>query len=109
GRQERTEMSETERERPPSAATGAAAPASSATSALEPPASPAGGGDGTADAPPDAPIPPSAADRPDRFTDGVVELRKRGESAVRRAGADAGDHLEAMARRAAERAGRPRA
>ncbi|MEU9007254.1 hypothetical protein, partial [Streptomyces sp. NPDC048551] len=52
---------------------------------------------------------PAAPDRPERLTDGVVELRKRGELAVRRAGADAGECLEAMARRAAERAGRPHA
>ncbi|MFD6938162.1 hypothetical protein ACFWAP_18685 [Streptomyces goshikiensis] len=45
------------------------------------------------------------------LTDGVVELRKRGELATRRAGA-ASEHenyLEIMARRAAERAGHPRA
>ncbi|MFI5669738.1 hypothetical protein [Streptomyces sp. NPDC051704] len=48
------------------------------------------------------------------LTDGVVELRKRGELATRRSGAGAGaeNHLEAMARRAAERVaseGHPRA
>lgn len=48
----------------------------------------------------------------DLLTDGVVELRKRGELATRRAGAGAENHLETMARRAAERVaaeGRPRA
>lgn len=100
-------MSETERERPPSAATGAAAPAPpSAMSALELLTSLVGGTDGPAD----APLPPAAAGaRAEQLTDGVVELRKRGELAGRRAGADAGDCLEAMARRAAERACRPRA
>ncbi|MFK0044676.1 hypothetical protein ACIQU4_11300 [Streptomyces sp. NPDC090741] len=46
------------------------------------------------------------------LTDGVVELRKRGELATRRPGAGAEDHLETMARRAAERVaseGQPRA
>ncbi|MFF4849932.1 hypothetical protein [Streptomyces sp. NPDC001194] len=46
------------------------------------------------------------------LTDGVVELRKRGELAARRSGAGAENHLEAMARRAAERVaseGHPRA
>ncbi|MER6777728.1 MULTISPECIES: hypothetical protein [unclassified Streptomyces] len=46
------------------------------------------------------------------LTDGVVELRKRGELATRRSGAGAENHLEAMARRAAERVaseGHPRA
>lgn len=44
------------------------------------------------------------------ITDGVVELRKRGEIATRRAGAPGLDnYLETMARRAAERAGHPRA
>ncbi|MCX4524582.1 MULTISPECIES: hypothetical protein [unclassified Streptomyces] len=45
------------------------------------------------------------------LTDGVVELRKRGELATRRAGAAAENenYLETMARRAAERAGHPRA
>ncbi|MFD5506624.1 hypothetical protein ACFWIB_02450 [Streptomyces sp. NPDC127051] len=37
------------------------------------------------------------------LTDGVVELRKRGELATRRPGAGAEDHLETMARQAAER------
>ncbi|MFD4245243.1 hypothetical protein ACFWP3_27200 [Streptomyces sp. NPDC058525] len=37
------------------------------------------------------------------FTDGVVELRKRGELATRRAGAGNDNYLETMARRAAER------
>ncbi|MFE2554009.1 hypothetical protein ACFXGI_36640 [Streptomyces sp. NPDC059355] len=46
------------------------------------------------------------------LTEGVVELRKRGELATRRSGAGAENHLEAMARRAAERVaseGHPRA
>ncbi|MET9319631.1 hypothetical protein ABZX75_05455 [Streptomyces sp. NPDC003038] len=48
------------------------------------------------------------------LTEGVVELRKRGELATRRAGAgpEGGiteNYLETMARRAAEKAGRPRA
>ncbi|MFJ9338542.1 hypothetical protein ACIRP0_04510 [Streptomyces sp. NPDC101733] len=43
------------------------------------------------------------------IADGVVELRKRGELTARQAGPDAGSRLETMARRAAERAGRPRA
>ncbi|MFZ3474091.1 hypothetical protein ACODT3_05675 [Streptomyces sp. 4.24] len=45
------------------------------------------------------------------FTDGVVELRKRGKAALNcwtAAGGPEGP-LAAMARRAAERAGRPRA
>ncbi|MBT2480681.1 hypothetical protein [Streptomyces sp. ISL-94] len=37
------------------------------------------------------------------FTDGVVELRKRGELATRRAGMGNENYLETMARRAAER------
>ncbi|MFD9407645.1 hypothetical protein ACFWBN_11595 [Streptomyces sp. NPDC059989] len=37
------------------------------------------------------------------FTDGVVELRKRGELATRRAGVGNENYLETMARRAAER------
>lgn len=44
------------------------------------------------------------------LTDGVVELRKRGEVATRRAGVGAENYLETMARRAAERVaaeGRP--
>lgn len=44
------------------------------------------------------------------LTDGVVELRKRGELATRRAGMDGENYLETMARRAAERVaaeGRP--
>ncbi|WP_327361032.1 hypothetical protein [Streptomyces sp. NBC_01296] len=48
----------------------------------------------------------------DLLTDGVVELRKRGELATRRSGAGAENHLETMARRAAERVageGHPRA
>ncbi|MEV7726403.1 hypothetical protein AB0P15_16865 [Streptomyces sp. NPDC087917] len=43
------------------------------------------------------------------IADGVVELRKRGELTARQAGPDAGSRLETMARRAAERAGRPHA
>ncbi|MFI1457384.1 hypothetical protein [Streptomyces roseus] len=46
------------------------------------------------------------------LTDGVVELRKRGELATRRSGAATENHLETMARRAAERVaseGHPRA
>ncbi|MFD7839027.1 hypothetical protein [Streptomyces sp. NPDC059761] len=46
------------------------------------------------------------------LTDGVVELRKRGELATRRPDAGAEDHLETMARQAAERVaseGHPRA
>ncbi|TDU74894.1 MULTISPECIES: hypothetical protein [unclassified Streptomyces] len=52
------------------------------------------------------------ADLRDLLTDGVVELRKRGELATRRSGAGAENHLETMARRAAERVageGHPRA
>ena len=44
------------------------------------------------------------------LTDGVVELRKRGELATRRAGVGNENYLETMARRAAERVaseGRP--
>ncbi|MGO4463745.1 hypothetical protein AB4039_41780 [Streptomyces sp. M-16] len=62
------------------------------------------------DGPPDARLPgPAAPTDPDRLTDGVVELRKRGELTTRPTGSDAGDRLAEMARRAAERAGRPRA
>ncbi|MBT2450604.1 hypothetical protein J7F03_26720 [Streptomyces sp. ISL-43] len=46
------------------------------------------------------------------LADGVVELRKRGEIAMSRRTGTAGSaesHLVTMARRAAERAGRPRA
>ncbi|MFJ3925950.1 hypothetical protein [Streptomyces sp. NPDC090022] len=43
------------------------------------------------------------------LTDGVVELRKRGELATRRVGGASDNYLEIMARRAAEKAGRPRA
>ncbi|WP_330333729.1 hypothetical protein OHS33_31070 [Streptomyces sp. NBC_00536] len=43
------------------------------------------------------------------LTDGVVELRKRGELATQRATAGSENYLETMARRAAERAGHPRA
>ncbi|MFJ6793021.1 hypothetical protein [Streptomyces sp. NPDC091268] len=43
------------------------------------------------------------------LTDGVVELRKRGELATSRVTAGSGNYLETMARRAAERAGHPRA
>ncbi|WP_199920456.1 hypothetical protein [Streptomyces katrae] len=52
------------------------------------------------------------SDLRDLLTDGVVELRKRGELATRRSGAGAENHLETMARRAAERVageGHPRA
>ncbi|MFG2616311.1 hypothetical protein ACGFXC_01685 [Streptomyces sp. NPDC048507] len=110
-------MSETERTRPPAAApcetpAPAAAPtgttagrAAPQPSALELLTSLVGGTDGPAD----VRSSPAAPARPDRLTDGVVELRKRGELAVRRAGADEGQCLEAMARRAAERAGRPHA
>ncbi|MFB0633465.1 hypothetical protein [Streptomyces sp. AB3(2024)] len=52
---------------------------------------------------------PAAPTHPDRLTDGVVELRKRGELTTRPTGSDAGDRLAEMARRAADRAGRPRA
>ncbi|MDJ0382730.1 hypothetical protein [Streptomyces sp. G-G2] len=43
------------------------------------------------------------------LNDGVVELRKRGELATQRAAAGSENYLETMARRAAERAGHPRA
>lgn len=43
------------------------------------------------------------SDLRDLFTDGVVELRKRGELATRRAGVGNENYLETMARRAAER------
>ncbi|MGW8781961.1 hypothetical protein ACWGNM_28410 [Streptomyces sp. NPDC055796] len=46
------------------------------------------------------------------LTEGVVELRKRGELATRRSGAATENHLETVARRAAERVaseGHPRA
>ncbi|MGW7099567.1 hypothetical protein [Streptomyces sp. NPDC054838] len=43
------------------------------------------------------------------ITEGVVELRKRGELATRRTAAGSENYLETMARRAAERAGHPRA
>lgn len=73
-----------------------------------------------------APDGPRRSDLRERLTDGVVELRKRGQIATRRAatsgtpgagagapappGASAAEHyLEAMALRAAERAGPPRA
>ncbi|MER5811219.1 hypothetical protein ABT143_24015 [Streptomyces sp. NPDC002033] len=105
-------MSETDRERPPAAAPREApAPTTAPTGATTEPSalellsslvSGAGGPSGARSS-------PAAPDRPERLTDGVVELRKRGELAVRRAGADAGECLEAMARRAAERAGRPHA
>ncbi|WP_406185963.1 hypothetical protein [Streptomyces sp. NBC_01006] len=55
---------------------------------------------------------PRRSDPRELLTDGVVELRKRGELAARRPGAGAEDHLETMARRAAERVaseGHPRA
>ncbi|MFE3761727.1 hypothetical protein ACFXPI_08165 [Streptomyces sp. NPDC059104] len=62
------------------------------------------------DGPADDRLPgPAAPAHPDRLTDGVVELRKRGELTTRPTGSDAGDRLAEMARRAAERAGRPRA
>ncbi|GLX36977.1 hypothetical protein Sros01_30500 [Streptomyces roseochromogenus] len=105
-------MSETEQERPTPAtapgtagdAGGAAAPAASA---LELPTVLVDGPDGPADG---ARLPgPAAPGHPERLTDGVVELRKRGELAARPTGAEAGDRLAEMARRAAERAGRPRA
>ncbi|MFF9983431.1 hypothetical protein [Streptomyces erythrochromogenes] len=50
------------------------------------------------------------ADLRELLTDGVVELRKRGELATRRAGMGDENYLETMARRAAERTtseGRP--
>ncbi|MBT2541137.1 hypothetical protein J7E99_10560 [Streptomyces sp. ISL-44] len=43
------------------------------------------------------------SDLKELLTDGVVELRKRGEVATRRAGVGAENYLETMARRAAER------
>ncbi|MFG2981175.1 hypothetical protein ACGFYQ_07915 [Streptomyces sp. NPDC048258] len=43
------------------------------------------------------------SDLKELLTDGVVELRKRGELATRRAGVGAENYLETMARRAAER------
>ncbi|MEV8531477.1 hypothetical protein [Streptomyces sp. NPDC051211] len=47
---------------------------------------------------------------PAELTEGVVELRKRGGAAGRPVGQGvADDCLESMARRAAERAGHPRA
>ncbi|MET9960681.1 hypothetical protein ABZ128_16800 [Streptomyces sp. NPDC006326] len=52
------------------------------------------------------------ADLRELLTDGVVELRKRGELATSRAGAGPENYLESMARRAAERVateGHPRA
>ncbi|MFJ3202271.1 polyprenyl synthetase [Streptomyces sp. NPDC086989] len=55
---------------------------------------------------------PRRSDLRDLLTDGVVELRKRGELATRRAAAGAENHLETVARRAAERVaseGHPRA
>lgn len=54
---------------------------------------------------------PGRADLRELLTDGIVELRKRGEIAAQRpADALGAAHcLETMARRAAERAGRPRA
>ncbi|MFE9931252.1 hypothetical protein [Streptomyces sp. NPDC005533] len=42
-------------------------------------------------------------DLPELLTDGVVELRKRGELATRRAGMGHENYLETMARRASER------
>ncbi|MEV7506609.1 hypothetical protein AB0O57_01465 [Streptomyces sp. NPDC091201] len=42
------------------------------------------------------------ADLRELLTDGVVELRKRGELATRRAGVNGENYLETMARRAAE-------
>ncbi|MFF1558530.1 hypothetical protein [Streptomyces sp. NPDC058279] len=50
-----------------------------------------------------------APDPRDVITDGVVELRKRAAPAACRTAADSANCLETMARRAAERAGRPRA
>jgi hypothetical protein len=47
------------------------------------------------------------ADPRELLTDGVVELRKRGHLATRRAGAESEKYLEFLARRAARRAGRP--
>ncbi|MET8756079.1 hypothetical protein ABZW32_39205 [Streptomyces sp. NPDC004667] len=120
-------MSETERERPPGPpatapgtadeagpsdaaghgeAPGAAGPAGPAASALELLTFLVRGTDGPAD---DRLPGPAAPTHPDRLTDGVVELRKRGELTTRPTGSDAGDRLAEMARRAAERAGRPRA
>ncbi|MEU6890662.1 hypothetical protein ABZ934_02485 [Streptomyces sp. NPDC046557] len=49
------------------------------------------------------------SDPRDVITDGVVELRKRAAPAARRTAADSENCLETMARRAAERAGHPRA
>ncbi|MCJ1676930.1 hypothetical protein MTF65_06135 [Streptomyces sp. APSN-46.1] len=57
--------------------------------------------------------PPHACDPRGLLTEGVVELRKRGELAAGRAGAgpepEDVSYPQSMARRAAERAGRPRA
>lgn len=127
-----TDASETESDRPSAAlelltllAAGAAGP-----DRVDRPARPAPDrlGRSAADRAPDG---PRRSDLRERLTDGVVELRKRGQFATRRAatsgapgtsapagapgpsgapGASAAEHhLEAMALRAAERAGRPRA
>ncbi|MEU2828766.1 hypothetical protein ABZ667_08890 [Streptomyces lavendulae] len=104
-------MSETEQERPapataPGTAGDAGGAATPAASALELLTLLVGGPDGPADARLPGPAAPAP---PERLTDGVVELRKRGEMATRPTGPEAGDRLAEMARRAAERAGRPRA
>lgn len=85
-----------------------------------------GGAPAPATAPATVPAGPPAADRlrppadreqqlrhrsdlRDRLTDGIVELRKRRQTATHRAAgpADPESRLAAMARRAAERAGHP--
>ncbi|MER7461545.1 hypothetical protein [Streptomyces sp. NPDC097981] len=63
----------------------------------------------SADRAQDAPL---RSDLRDRLADGVVELRKRGELTARPSDAGTVNHLETMARRAAERVaaeGHPRA
>ncbi|MFJ6719297.1 MULTISPECIES: hypothetical protein [unclassified Streptomyces] len=93
-------MSETERERPSAAlellallAAGAADPAVDELGRTGDPAREA----------------PRRSDPRDVITDGVVELRKRAAPATRPTAAGSENCLETMARRAAERAGRPRA
>lgn len=93
-------MSETERERP-SATLGLPAPL--AAGAADPAVDELGRtGDPEREA-------RRRSDPRDLITDGVVELRKRAAPAARRTAAGSEDCLETMARRAAERAGRPRA